>query len=86
MHLLDHRNTEQNSDCGTSMYPDKHDMIRTFKTQQQTYRLIWDTELVLERIVWYDRTLIYEGAAIVSIIAEHVNTVPMLHVDINKVA
>jgi hypothetical protein len=70
------------------MYPDKHDINSHIQdaTARLTYRLIWNIELVLERIVWYDRTLIHEGSAIVSIIAVHVNTVPMLHMDINNVA
>jgi hypothetical protein len=70
------------------MCPDKHDVNSHIQGTAAlvTYRLIWNIELVLERITWYDRTLIHEGTAIVSVIAVHVNTVPMLPVDINSVA
>jgi hypothetical protein len=70
------------------MYPDKHDVNSHIKDTAAvvTYRLIWNIELVLERMTRYDRALIHEGSAIVSVIAVHVNTVPMLQVDINSVA
>lgn len=70
------------------MYPEKHDVNSYIQdiVASVTYRLIWNIELVLERITWCDRTLIHEGSAIVSVEAVHVNTVPMLQVDINSVA
>jgi hypothetical protein len=70
------------------MYPDKHNVKSHIQDTAAvvTYRLIWNIELVFERLTWYDGTLIHKGSAIVSVIAVHVNTVPMLQVDISSVA
>lgn len=51
-----------------------------------TYRLFRNTELVLELVAWYDRTLVHEGGTIVGVVAIHVNTVPMLYVALNDFA
>jgi hypothetical protein len=53
-------------------------------TTLATYRLICGTELVLERITWYDRTLIHEGTTVGGIRAILVKTMPMLNEDINN--
>jgi hypothetical protein len=49
-----------------------------------TYRLVWNLELVSERIAWYNRTLIHKGNTVDCVEGMLVNTMPMLNVDINN--
>jgi len=48
------------------------------------YRLVWNIELISERITWYDGTLSHEGTTVVSVEAMLSNTMPMLNVDMSN--
>jgi hypothetical protein len=89
VHLASHHNTAQQSGCGTRMCPESASWNRKFKhpscdSTLLTYCLVLNIELVFERLSRYDGTLIDKGTTVGRIGPMLVDTVPMLHENMNK--